>query len=483
MTVARRIVLFCGALSIVSSCQQADSVVVVSVTAATGVGAVTQLRALMSNGGATSVRLYPEQPAATPLLFAAAPITFAVVVPRGRTGTFDIAVDGLSGAATPMVVASGAGRAVLNPGGRADVSVVLLAGPSTCGNGALDPGESCDDDNRFSGDGCDFRCQLEVTGAAGRGGGGAGGVGEGTGGGGSGLGGGSSGGAVGTGGNGSGGASARGGAAGGGAATGGVPGTGGAAAGGAGGSVATGGAGGQGGAADTTLQLWYRFDDATGTLAADASGRGRTGTLVSISPGSATFSTEARVGSGAVDLMGQDTAAGGYVLLPASLDALAPDAITIACWVALRTSPAEARLFDFGVDADTSMFLTPRHAALLGLGGDVIQFQIAQGAFSQQAIQSTSPLPTGGWHHVAVVLRSGSPYTGALYVDGALAGMNSSMTLHPSDLGTTLNNWLGRSTTSTSAPFLDGLLDDFRLYSRALADSEIAALYQGSTAH
>jgi hypothetical protein len=53
--------------------------------------------------------------------------------------------------------------------------------------------------------------------------------------------------------------------------------------------------------------------------------------------------------------------------------------------------------------------------------------------------------------------------------------------LHAADLGVTINNWLGRSTSSASDPFLDGLLDDFRLYSRALADGEIAALYQGGT--
>jgi hypothetical protein len=78
-----------------------------------------------------------------------------------------------------------------------------------------------------------------------------------------------------------------------------------------------------------------------------------------------------------------------------------------------------------------------------------------------------------------IVARS---YTGALYVDGALAGMNTNMTLHPSDLGVTINNWLGRSTTSNKNPCLDGLVDDFRLYSRALTDGEIAALYQTGAA-
>ena len=31
-----------------------------------------------------------------------------------------------------------------------------------CGNGAVEPGETCDDGNHVDGDGCDFACQLEV---------------------------------------------------------------------------------------------------------------------------------------------------------------------------------------------------------------------------------------------------------------------------------------------------------------------------------
>ena len=31
-----------------------------------------------------------------------------------------------------------------------------------CGDGALDPGEECDDGNTTSGDGCDASCQLEA---------------------------------------------------------------------------------------------------------------------------------------------------------------------------------------------------------------------------------------------------------------------------------------------------------------------------------
>jgi hypothetical protein len=49
------------------------------------------------------------------------------------------------------------------------------------------------------------------------------------------------------------------------------------------------------------------------------------------------------------------------------------------------------------------------------------------------------------------------------------------MTLHPSNLGNTTNNWIARSQFAVD-PLFDGFIDDFRIYSRALSAAEIAAL-------
>ena len=51
----------------------------------------------------------------------------------------------------------------------------------------------------------------------------------------------------------------------------------------------------------------------------------------------------------------------------------------------------------------------------------------------------------------------------------------ASVTLTPASFGSTSQNWIGRSQYSGD-PFLDGAVDDFRLYSRALSASEISAL-------
>ena len=50
------------------------------------------------------------------------------------------------------------------------------------------------------------------------------------------------------------------------------------------------------------------------------------------------------------------------------------------------------------------------------------------------------------------------------------------MTLRPSSIGNTANNWIGKS-AFTPDPYFDGLVDDFRVYNRALTAAEITALY------
>jgi hypothetical protein len=92
-----------------------------------------------------------------------------------------------------------------------------------------------------------------------------------------------------------------------------------------------------------------------------------------------------------------------------------------------------------------------------------------------QELEGPSGLTANVWHHIAIVLPAGATYTGVLYIDGAVAATNNTMTLHQSDVGTTTQNWLGRS-PFTQDPFFYGSLDDFRIYKRALSAAEITAL-------
>ena len=62
-----------------------------------------------------------------------------------------------------------------------------------------------------------------------------------------------------------------------------------------------------------------------------------------------------------------------------------------------------------------------------------------------------------------------------LYVNGSEVARNAALTLTPDALGSTTQNWIGRS--QYADPYLDGAVDGFRVYSRALSASEVSALF------
>ncbi|MFA9431805.1 ThuA domain-containing protein [Egicoccus sp. AB-alg2] len=140
---------------------------------------------------------------------------------------------------------------------------------------------------------------------------------------------------------------------------------------------------------------------------------------------------------------------------------------TISTWVHWNGSQTWARIFDFGTNTSNYMFLTP---AAAGAG---LRYAITTGS-GEQMINAPSALPTDGWQHVAVTL---SGTTGTLYLNGEAVGTNTNMTLSPSDLGSTDQNWIGESQWGAD-PILDGAVDDFQIHDRALTADEVAALME-----
>jgi hypothetical protein len=126
------------------------------------------------------------------------------------------------------------------------------------------------------------------------------------------------------------------------------------------------------------------------------------------------------------------------------------------------------RIFDFGTDTTVYMFLTPRQ----GTTG-AMRSVIRTAAIGEQGPNGLVPVPTDGWHHVAMVFDDAAMRI-RLYMDGALVG-NATTLLLPRDMGVTTQNWLGRSQWSADA-YLNGAIDDFRIYSRPLSEGEIRYL-------
>jgi O-glycosyl hydrolase len=201
---------------------------------------------------------------------------------------------------------------------------------------------------------------------------------------------------------------------------------------------------------------WYPADAASGTALADASGNNRNATL----SGAAAFGP-GLVGN-ALNL------SGGYASLPTGIVSTLND-FTLAAWVKLDSISTWSRIFDFGTGTTVNMFLTPRATSTTG----PVRFAITtSGNGGEQQISGTTALATGSWQHVAVTL---SGNTGTLYLNGVVVGTNTNMTLHPSSLGATTQNYLGDSQYSND-PALLGRVDDFRIVGRALSAAEIQQL-------
>jgi hypothetical protein len=218
------------------------------------------------------------------------------------------------------------------------------------------------------------------------------------------------------------------------------------------------------------LVAYYPCEQAQGAVLPDESGNGRHATLASNGTGGAPGYRFAagRVGS-ALYLQSADQA---HVVLPAGLLAHACEA-TVATWIYLNSQSNWQRIWTFSVDLNAYLFLTTRNGdtgvvrygiTLTGRGPD------------QQFVDARGPLPTGVWTHVAVV----SGVAGLiLYINGTQVASSGSVTLSPKDVGSTPFDYVGRSNFPTD-PYLDGNIDEFRVYDRALSPAEIQALSNGS---
>ena len=203
------------------------------------------------------------------------------------------------------------------------------------------------------------------------------------------------------------------------------------------------------------LYLYYKFDETDGGVAADSSGNMR--------PGAVTGGTwvPGKIG-GAVSLSGDQQ----FVALPAGI--LEPlNAVTVAFWINWGGGALWQRAFDFGAGTTSWMYLSPDSymSTLQGL-----RFAMLDGNVTEYATGTN--LPMGTWVHVAVTLQKPNSW---IYVDGQPQANSNAMVIQPLDLGNTTQNWIGRS-QFTADPYLNGIVDDFRIYDRALSGAEVAAL-------
>jgi len=134
---------------------------------------------------------------------------------------------------------------------------------------------------------------------------------------------------------------------------------------------------------------------------------------------------------------------------------------------------------NFSASGGTSAFLSvdegggSQYKWIFWLNGSTLQLLLDTPAGNTTYIGSGNFTPTlGQWYHIALI-RDGITFL--FYVDGMLVSSSTSTAVIPSpNAPLTIGqaeNWF----------YFDGLLDDIRIYNRALAFSEIEAIYRAGT--
>jgi predicted esterase len=198
----------------------------------------------------------------------------------------------------------------------------------------------------------------------------------------------------------------------------------------------------------------------------DASGNGRTLTAT----GTPTFSTtEKREGTHAVNFNGTSQ----YVTLPTSgsFQQTAFSAKSVSFWMKSANNTGNRILLDLGGSDDGLALRLNSNTLIAGVANNSTRREFA------------STYNNTAWNHIALVY---STNTLRLYINGVLQP-NSITNLPFTSVGSTSNaSRIGANNSTNAFNILfgmanySGLLDDFEIYSKALSQSDVTALYSGS---
>lgn len=203
---------------------------------------------------------------------------------------------------------------------------------------------------------------------------------------------------------------------------------------------------------------WWTFDEGSGTVTYDHSGHGNNGSWSGTGP---VHYGVGKVGSYA----GQFNGTNDYI----NAGPFVPDIAegTLSFW--LKTNGALQNVFSRSVGGswvDERVVVTNYPQA------GKINIALANGT-TYTVQPSFSAVPTNTWVQVSVTWRSGQL---RIYLDGAL---DASYAGAPIPVASGVKTWIGR-TEGLGPGFFSGLLDEFRIYNRALSAAEIRAIYNAT---
>ncbi len=207
----------------------------------------------------------------------------------------------------------------------------------------------------------------------------------------------------------------------------------------------------------TGLKLHYTFDDINSGVVPDHSGNGLAGTIMG-----AAAPTTGKVGQG-LNLIDVND----YVQMPNDINTGMTD-FTFAVWVNFNADSGWGRIFDIGNGQDVNTFLCQT--------GKSYKFVVKQDATLGEQAVSGPAIVYGTWAHVAVTCSYNAEGVGTatMYINGVPVGTNNNFTNTLAGMGTTLQNYLGKSQYPDPTP--NAVIDEFRMYNRALTVDDIMTL-------
>ena len=202
----------------------------------------------------------------------------------------------------------------------------------------------------------------------------------------------------------------------------------------------------------------WKFDEGTGTTAADASGNGNTGTLVN-----GPVWTSGKIGS-ALQFDGTND----YVNVGNVLN-MGMGSVSFGAWVKSSSGVTEdcvvAKKSDGGLSAGWQL--------CLDWTNNLVQARVSDGTTLRFTNTALPPVADGTWQHVFVVQDRGAENTIFLYVDG-VPRASSSLSGLTGSTDSAIPLLIGAA--FGAGDFFNGAIDDARVYSRALSASEVQAL-------
>jgi hypothetical protein len=213
--------------------------------------------------------------------------------------------------------------------------------------------------------------------------------------------------------------------------------------------------GGGSGDIKTGLKGYWKFDEGSGTVANDSTGNGNTGTLTNGPTWAAGKINNALTFNGST----QYVDAG----LRSSLNLSTTG--TVSAWVKFSTVPSSwpGVVCNEDIDSDKNGY------CLYVDSSGKFDLELSD-ASSYANIQSPGTYNDNNWHLIAGTWDGSNLY---LYADGAMVAGPVSQTHTP--VSTVFNLEIG--TTGNKTNYFNGLIDDARVYNRALSASDVLTLY------